>query len=215
MDIKSLVSNVIAICILILLFLLAFTWIFFDFYKTSSSLKDSLSIVGSLFGGIATLAAAYIASKLFNDWKEQHNKNIEAQLCMKAFDYIQGFEFELIDIERFTINYLISSDKRKLMKKFDENLERLNVIADKSSIVLSDLGFFIPTKEYDKKFKPQFDIIIDQLQQYISTYDSAFRAFDHNQNHEKYIQTYRQLTASLRERYRATFVELNQYYKAL
>lgn len=70
MDLKSLVSNIIAICFLVLLFLLAFTWIIFEFGNSSSSLKDSLSIVSSLFGGITTLAAAYIGSKLFNHWRD-------------------------------------------------------------------------------------------------------------------------------------------------
>jgi len=134
---------------------------------------------------------------------------------MKAFDYIQGFEFELVDIERFTILYLVNPNKSLLHKKFNNNLERLNVIADKSSVVLSDLGFFIPKKEYDEKFKPQFDIIIDQLEQYIHIYDSTFRFYTPNSQDKEFIQKYRELTAGLRGRYRATFVELNEYYKAL
>ena len=64
-----------------LIFLLAFTWIIFDFQKSSNSLKDSWAIVSSLFGGFATLTAAYIASKLFNDWGEQHNKTVIADVA--------------------------------------------------------------------------------------------------------------------------------------
>lgn len=104
MSLKNLVSNTIATCILILLFLIAFTWIIFDFNQSSSSLKDSFSIVSSLFGGIATLAAAYIASRLFNDWKEQQrhiNSSEFARIVMssyKEFDrYFTGLNDLLID----------------------------------------------------------------------------------------------------------------------
>jgi len=41
--------------------------------KTLATLKDSLSTTSGFFSGIATLVAAYIASKLFNDWKEEKN----------------------------------------------------------------------------------------------------------------------------------------------
>ena len=176
---------------------------------------NKIAAFGSVLGGVGTLFAGFVAIYLFNDWREQHNKNIESQLCMKTFDYIQGFEFELIDIERFTILYLVNPNKSLLHKKFNNNLERLNIIADKSSVVLSDLGFFIPKKEYDEKFKPQFDIIIDQLEQYIHIYDSTFRFYTPRSQDKEFIQKYRELTAGLRDRYRATFVELNEYYKAL
>lgn len=104
MDLKNLVPNIISVCILILLFLIAFTWIIFEFSNSSNSLKDSLSIVSSLFGGIATLAAAYVGSMLFNDWKEQHNKTVisslsqdllitiskDIELIVNIFSFVKG-----------------------------------------------------------------------------------------------------------------------------
>lgn len=57
-------------------FCFASSWILFEFKGSSNSLKDTWSIVSSLFSGGAALIAAYIASLLFNDWKEQHNKSI-------------------------------------------------------------------------------------------------------------------------------------------
>lgn len=117
MDIKSLVSNIVAICILILLFLMAFTWIIFEFNSHSSSLKDSLSIVSSLFGGIAALAAAYIASRLFNDWKEQHNKQILAseakdnfKLIHKERDFIFQLKFTCEDLSQNKLTEKVSWD---------------------------------------------------------------------------------------------------------
>ncbi|TNL51187.1 hypothetical protein EYB59_08680 [Acinetobacter bereziniae] len=71
MKTDNLIQNIVAFAILVTLFLIGFTWIIFDFSKSPTSLKDSLTIVSTLFGGVATLTAAYIASKLFNDWTEQ------------------------------------------------------------------------------------------------------------------------------------------------
>lgn len=71
-SIKTSVTKTIAATFIILFFILAFTWIVFDFQESSSSLKDSWGVASSLFSGIATLAAAYIASLLFNDWRDQH-----------------------------------------------------------------------------------------------------------------------------------------------
>lgn len=77
-NVKSSIAKTLAIVFILVLFLFAFTWIIFDFQKSNTSLKDTWSIVSSLFGGIATLAAAYIASLLFVDWKAQHNATILA-----------------------------------------------------------------------------------------------------------------------------------------
>ncbi len=57
-------------------FCFASSWILFELKGSPNSLKDTWTIVSSLFSGGAALIAAYIASLLFNDWKEQHNKSI-------------------------------------------------------------------------------------------------------------------------------------------
>ncbi|WP_336930326.1 hypothetical protein [Acinetobacter tandoii] len=92
MSIKNKVSNTFAICFLLLLFLLTFTWIIFDFNGSTESLKDSWSIVSSLFGGITTLAAAYVATLLYTDWKDPHNSNIEAQHKKQILDIVRSLE---------------------------------------------------------------------------------------------------------------------------
>ncbi|UUS56246.1 hypothetical protein MST16_08905 [Acinetobacter sp. YH16040_T] len=75
-DIQNKIINIIAITMAISFFCFASSWILFEFKGSSNSLKDTWSIVSSLFSGGAALIAAYIASLLFNDWKEQHNKSI-------------------------------------------------------------------------------------------------------------------------------------------
>ena len=88
-SIKTSVAKTIAATFVILFFLLAFTWIIFDFQGSSSSLKDSWGVASSLFGGIATLVAAYIASLLFNDWKDQEKYRITSSLALDCLkDYL-------------------------------------------------------------------------------------------------------------------------------
>lgn len=55
----------------ILVFGASYYFMFLDADPTDQPLKDSLAITASFFGGFATLTAAYIASKLFNDWRDE------------------------------------------------------------------------------------------------------------------------------------------------
>lgn len=84
MKIKDKILNCFAIAFISLLFLFAFTWIIFYFQSSANSLKDTWTIVSSLFGGIATLTAAYIASLLFSDWRDNYNANIRRTLIEEA-----------------------------------------------------------------------------------------------------------------------------------
>ena len=80
--------------------------VIFWFYSNADSktlilLKDSLSTASGFFGGITTLIAAYIASRLFNDWKEQHNKQVLATEAKETFKLIHK-ERDLIHQLKFT-----------------------------------------------------------------------------------------------------------------
>lgn len=79
MKINNLIENIIAISFVSLLFVFALTWIIFDFNNSPSALKDTWSVVGSIFGGVTTLAAAYIAYSLYDDWVKPHNLSIETE----------------------------------------------------------------------------------------------------------------------------------------
>lgn len=89
-NIRNITANIISLSLIGLLFLFSFVWIIFDFHDSPNSLKDSWSIVASLFGGIATLLAAYIAAFIYSDWKEPHNSNIEAQHRKEILNVIRA-----------------------------------------------------------------------------------------------------------------------------
>lgn len=79
MKIKNLINNVLAISFVGLLFLFSFTWIVFNFNGSTSTLKDTWSIVSSIFSGTTTLIASYIAYSLYEDWRKPQNFNIEVE----------------------------------------------------------------------------------------------------------------------------------------
>lgn len=58
-------------------------------------ISNAITMYGSYFGGIATLAAAYIASLLFNKWQDQHNKNIESSLILNIVEKFNNFDDKL------------------------------------------------------------------------------------------------------------------------
>lgn len=69
--------------------------------KTLSLLKDSLSTASGFFGGITTLVAAYIASKLFNDWKHQHNIEIRTDSSKEILKLYEEVFYEMLTIDNF------------------------------------------------------------------------------------------------------------------
>lgn len=79
----------------ILIFGASYYFMFLDADPTDQPLKDSLAITASFFGGFATLTAAYIASKLFNHWKEQHNKNIDVKYIDQIIRNFEDFDLML------------------------------------------------------------------------------------------------------------------------
>ncbi len=81
-----------------LLFGLVFYMYFDPKLGYTSALKDSLSITAGFFGGITTLVAAYIASQLFNDWKDQQNHQNTVQFGMEVYSAFKEFDRFFIEI---------------------------------------------------------------------------------------------------------------------
>jgi len=109
--------------------------VIFWFYSNADSktlilLKDSLSTASGFFGGITTLIAAYIASRLFNDWKEQHNKQVLATEAKETFKLIHK-ERDLIHQLKFTCEDISLNKSTKkissysLASDFENNLLNL------------------------------------------------------------------------------------------
>ncbi|MDV7586174.1 hypothetical protein R4552_02065 [Acinetobacter baumannii] len=62
------------------------------------AIQDSLSTTGSIFGAIATLGAAGVAAYLFNDWKDQHNKQVQSSFAVQVFENFNIFEKNILEL---------------------------------------------------------------------------------------------------------------------
>ncbi|PZT84925.1 MAG: hypothetical protein DI627_14445 [Acinetobacter sp.] len=88
-EIQNKIINVIAITVAVGFFCFASSWILFEFKGSSNSLKDTWSIVSSFFSGGAALIAAYIASLLFNDWREIKKNEIQVNYVLVIKKQVQ------------------------------------------------------------------------------------------------------------------------------
>jgi hypothetical protein len=154
MSFTKTVSTVILISSIATIFLFALIfWLYTNADSQSlTSLKEALSTTSGFFGGIATLIAAYIASKLFNDWKKQTKyelkkeiiTDIHAQLREK-YSIIHYFNNELIRRHQDPDLFNIDPINEKELPSFDilKLTSDLQFMFDEYSILHNDDKFII------------------------------------------------------------------------
>lgn len=225
MKITKLASTVILIASFATIYLFG---LIFYIYKnadsqTLSTLKDSLSTTSGFFGGIATLVAAYIASKLFNRWEDQHNKQVNSDFIMKLYDCL--FEMRQLSTSSvgFIRNYLTKENKSNYVQQLRENNQRLCYLIDYSALKLSDVAYVITEDDYENIFSKQITIITNKLYDLNELYKIFLETDNPDTIHPIYkqLEDINQIDTSLEEtlidlnaRYRAFPVELKKYYMA-
>ncbi|QKQ69945.1 hypothetical protein [Acinetobacter sp. 10FS3-1] len=188
-------------------------WIGFPAENPKDSFKDALSFAGGIFGGLATFGAAIIAAYLFNDWRISHNKNIDAQLCMKVMDSVYDCDLNLLRINSFLVDYLSEPNKISYQRELNVNLNQLRDIINIMASSLCILGHIIPKNDYNRNFLPSLQGVIDDLEEYHKTIDTTFRGLNTPMPSE-FIQKYNMLCENSRMKYRSVIEELRRYYKA-
>lgn len=146
---ESTLKNIMALMFLALLFIFAFTWIVFDFQKSSSSIKDSLTIVASVFGGFSTLIAAYIAYSLYDDWKKPHNLNIESEHKKEVLRVIRKITPLEYKYDRLISNHFIYHDQSDRTTPIDitnDDLSELTSYINELLGLLDELFFITHDK---------------------------------------------------------------------
>lgn len=168
MKINSLVHNTIAVCLCLLFFIVAFIWIAFHFNDSTSAFKDSLDIGASFFSAIATLAAAYIASTLFNDWREQHNKNIEAQFSKEIMDLACESNYQLLQALNIIERHIQNIDEPS-EDHFKIAFQNLVMVRDSLvSIICPKIKLIVSDDDYKNLFFPLLDQTTEKLEIYIN-----------------------------------------------
>ena len=73
-------------------------WVLFLCLDSPNAAREAINVLGSYFGGVATLWAAFIAAYLFNDWRVQEKtvfiRNVAyetSNLVLTLFNIMQGY----------------------------------------------------------------------------------------------------------------------------
>ncbi|MFW2096629.1 hypothetical protein ACG9ZL_10455 [Acinetobacter sp. ULE_I057] len=69
-----------------------FIFILYLHNEVPEALKEACTASLSFLSALATLGAAYIASRLYNDWKVEFNKNTENEYLKSALEYIREIQ---------------------------------------------------------------------------------------------------------------------------
>ncbi|ENW33965.1 hypothetical protein [Acinetobacter baumannii] len=123
-----------SICIIFFFFTL---WLY-SYNDIESPLKEAWSLTISLLSALATLGAAIIAAKLFNDWREQEEYNQRSTQINKVIMNAEDFEKIINNIKLPLARY-----NGKIMEKlefFNFLLESYSKIEDQSSNIFNNLN---------------------------------------------------------------------------
>lgn len=165
------IANALAITVVATLFFFALTFILFDFFKAGTSLKDTWETLGSFFGGITTLVAAYVAAKLFNDWKDQEKtifiRNVAYEtsgLILTLFNIMQGY----IEEEENLLNQIMPIQSQITLKLAILNKQikddEMNLVNKNFQFFMQDYINAIELYQHDR------DTLKDQVSNLIDSY---------------------------------------------
>lgn len=150
----------------------------FNFYSQtnlgfSEVLDKSFSVSIGFFGGAATLATAYIATLLFNDWRDPANYTTTKEQILEATGVLSQVKFKLNTmqdnlrtlnkINNFLIfnEELLVYDKEDLHKKFFEIVKNIRFIDEtmfeefariNHHYIYCEIFYILIIKEYKKYF---------------------------------------------------------------
>lgn len=176
------ILNLIVILFIGFVFLIALIWIIFDFQKSTNSLKESLSIAGSFFGGLATLMTAYIAVMIFNAWRTPQtaqNKSEQAKEVLLSFIKLKSMMDLFCNKAIMYANYADPKDKSvcKILQSDLKKQHYILIMEFEVNLNLYKITYSTVLNEYpsinDEKFNSYyyhinglFSAIIDKPQPY-------------------------------------------------
>lgn len=157
--------------------------VLFFYWGDTSSVKDALSTVSGIFGGITTIGAAIVGAYLFNDWKEQHNKTVDKEIIFGVIERLNNYLYETqffhMNITIF-IQAIRNNDyhfKPDNMLDFKDSLRDIIVNFENSKRHLvanySDLEAVMGERKY-KEFYKQCKHVCDSADIYTSNLDEFF-----------------------------------------
>lgn len=201
--------------IISILFLVIIFGIFYAYVNNSQPAKDALNTLGSFFGGMTTLAAALIASLLFNDWRDQHNKNIEAQFAKEVMDLTCKSNFQLLQALNAIESYIQNIDDTS-PDNFKTAFQNLNEVRDTLlGIICPKVHIIVAKEDYSKHFFPVIKQLTDKLEIYIESLHKCIKGgiYKNDPSYKTYFNETCINTKDLKEQFDLLFLMLKPYIK--
>ncbi|WP_151829012.1 hypothetical protein [Acinetobacter radioresistens] len=142
-----------------------FTLWLFSYNSIDQPLKEAWTSTISFLSVLATLAAAYIAAHLFNDWREQNNHTIKAHqsnLVMESYRNLNNLSKEIVH-------------KALLIKAMVINQMNSNSIDDEITVL----------QEYSRKHISAFDDLHLSVVSFSNSIENKNELLALLQNHEQ------------------------------
>ncbi|GAA5631052.1 hypothetical protein Acal02_01671 [Acinetobacter calcoaceticus] len=182
MNKSVIVFSITVTAIIFAFFLFSVMAILYFYWGDTSAVKDSLSTISGIFGGITTIGAAVVAAYLFNDWKIvakfERNKEIinefwlqyikvKSELVLFRTKAIQANgigpvqKYEVLDAMSDSLVKLYYL-QQKLESFFDIPESNIN-FAELEAIIKSYTELLTPSNDINSAWKSKEDILISRL----------------------------------------------------
>lgn len=190
MNIYKSVKNSIICSIAITLILILISSIFLWLNNDSNPIKNGFTLIGNYFSGITTLTAAYIASLLFNDWRNPHKATFYTNECKSIINCYKDLlsskrKLSILEQQVMEIIYsdnglnklnpnILSPEKKIKLNTFNNEIkketeylfEQLTKISSETimiSTLTEDNNFLIEIINLDISLTKSFQKILDDL----------------------------------------------------
>ncbi|MDC5599648.1 hypothetical protein NRA70_10400, partial [Acinetobacter baumannii] len=123
-------KNVVAFSISVSVILLAFLiWcvfgILFKYWGDVAAIKESLSTISGIFGGLTTLAAAIIATHLYTNWREQLTSTVQQEQAKSIQLAVNKILITLDDYATFILMHSGMGHEPEYIKEASEKAQKL------------------------------------------------------------------------------------------
>ncbi|MGR3977597.1 hypothetical protein FW754_07920 [Acinetobacter sp. 1207_04] len=154
MKFKKEIFQILIAIILVTGLFTSFSWICIHYQNPSESAKETLSIAVSFMGVLGTIFAALIAVLLFNDWKDQHNKQIINNFGLQVYEKFSEFE------KKLSIHYQFLQQLDELIVNYDYEINIVTLRVDGNMQYLNNI------KNSINEIKIVFNSLYSQFQAY-------------------------------------------------
>lgn len=142
-----------------------------------NAFKDCVNIIVGIFSGLTTLGAAIIAAYLFNDWRDQHNKQVQNSLALQVFSAFSIFEKNLREFS------LYLSHLEDLRSSYDSYEMTWDLINRNGEII-----YIRDVQSKKDEMDLNFYALIDQLRNfYVFSNDLKQYEESYNRYYDKFI----------------------------